>query len=120
MLRPLTLPREEDQDVAALQLADDLDGDLVALGAADDGREPGHAPVDQLDAPGAQLDVVDRAVELHLVAVHHEVAAGEALAVLAGVLELDDLRLLLRAKRTPSMASSAKSVAMPLSSVSPR
>ena len=35
--------------------------------------EAGHAAVDQLDAPGAQLDVVDGAVELHLVAVH---AAG--------------------------------------------
>ena len=52
---------EEDQDAATLELAHDLHGDLVALGAADDGAEARHAPVDQLDAPGAQLDVVDRA-----------------------------------------------------------
>ena len=78
---PVDVAAEEDEDAAALQLADDLDRDLVALGAADDGAEPGHAAVDELDAPGPQLDVVDRAVELHLVAVHAEVAAGEALAV---------------------------------------
>ena len=72
---PVDVAAEEDEDAAALQLADDLDGHLVALGAADDGAEPGHAAVDQLDAPGAQLDVVDGAVELHLVAVHQEVAS---------------------------------------------
>ena len=90
---PVDVAAEEDQDAAALKLADDLDRDLVALGAPDDGAEPGHAPVHELDAPGAQLDVVDRAVQLHLVAVHAEVAAGEASAVGAGVVELDDLRL---------------------------
>ncbi len=90
---PVDVAAEEDQDAAALQLAHDLDRDLVALGAADDGAEPGHAAVHELDAPGPQLDVVDRAVELHLVAVHAEVGAGEALAVSAGMVELDDLRL---------------------------
>ena len=84
--------REEDEDAAALQLAHDLHGDLVALGAADDGAEARHAAVDQLDAPGAQLDVVDRAVQLHLVAVQHEVAGVEALLVLASA-ELHDLGL---------------------------
>ena len=64
MERPLTLPREEDQDVAPLQLAHDLDGDFVALGAADDGGKAGHAAVDQLDAPGAQLHVVDGTVQI--------------------------------------------------------
>src|SRR5664280_1977272 len=91
---PVDVAAEEDEDAAALQLAHDLDRDLVALGAADDGAEPGHAAVHELDAPGPQLDVVDGAVELHLVAVHEQVAAGEALAVRAGVVELDDLRLL--------------------------
>ena len=47
-----------------LQLAHDLDRDFVRLGAADDGGEAGHAAVHQLDAPRAQLDVVDRAVEM--------------------------------------------------------
>ena len=56
-------------------------------------RRPRHAPVDELDTPGAELDVVNRAVELHLVAVDAEVAAGEARAVGARVVELDDLRL---------------------------
>ena len=69
MVRPLTLPRQEDQDVALLQLAHDLDRHLVALGAADDGGEAGHAAVDQLDAPGAQLDVVDRPVQVAVAAV---------------------------------------------------
>ena len=84
---------EEDEDTARLQLAHDLDRDLVALGAADDGTEPGHAAVDQLDAPGTQLDVIDGTVELHLVAVRDDGAGGEAFLV--GVLrtELDDLRL---------------------------
>src|SRR3990172_3754696 len=43
------VPGKEGQDVASLQLAHDLDGDLVALGAADDCREAGHAAIDQLD-----------------------------------------------------------------------
>ena len=47
-----------------LQLAHDLDRDLVALGRADDGRKAGHTAIDQLDAPGAQLDVVDGAVQV--------------------------------------------------------
>ena len=118
---PVDVAAEEDEDAAALQLADDLDGDLVALGAADDGAEPGHAPVHQLDAPGAQLDVVDGPVELHLVAVHEEVAAGEALAVRRRRgSSLMICGSCLRAKRTPSMASSANRVATPLSRVSPR
>ena len=111
---------EEDQDAAALQLAHDLDGHLVALGAADDGAEPGHAAVDQLDAPGAQLDVVDGAVELHLVAVQHEVAGAEALACSASRRTARSAARRPRAKRTASMASSASSVATPLSRVSPR
>ena len=60
---------EEGEDVALLQLAHDLDGHGVGLGAADDGGEAGHAAVDQLDAPRAQLDVVDGAVEVAVVAV---------------------------------------------------
>ncbi len=55
---------QEGQDVAPLQLAHDLDRHRVRLGAADDGGEAGHAAVDQLDAPRAQLDVVDRAVQV--------------------------------------------------------
>ena len=112
--------REEDEDAAALQLAHDLDGDLVALGAADDGAEARHAAVDQLDAPGAQLDVVDRAVQLHLVAVQHEVAGVEALLVRRRRRSCTICGSAPRAKRTPSMTSSANSVAMPESSVSPR
>ena len=92
MLRPLTLPRQEDEDAAALQLAHDLDGHLVVLGAANDGAEARHAAVDELDAPGAQLHVVDWPVQLHLVAVQHEVAGAEALLVLAPA-ERHDLRL---------------------------
>ena len=64
MLRPLTLPRQKDEDVALLQLAHDLHRHLVALGRADDGRKARHAAIDQLDAPRTQLDVVDRAVEV--------------------------------------------------------
>ena len=85
---------EEDQDVALLQLAHDLDRDLVALGAADDGREAGHAAVHELDAPGAELDVVNRAVEAAravAVAAAH-IRAGEAAA--AGLVTGDRARLL--------------------------
>ena len=101
MLRPLTLPLRKIEDASALQLADDLDRDLVALGAADDGAEAGHAAVDQLDAPGPELDVVDGAIELHLVAVGREGARSEAFAMLLAVAELDDLRLLLAHEAHP-------------------
>lgn len=55
---------QESQDVAALQLADDLDGHCIRFGRADDGGEARHAAVHQLDAPRAQLDVVDRSVQM--------------------------------------------------------
>ena len=49
------------------------------LGAAHDGREAGHAAVHELNAPGAKLDVVNRAVQrpapLPLPAAH--IGAGE-------------------------------------------
>ena len=63
---------EEDQDVAPLQLAHDLDRHLVAFGAADDRGETGHTPVDQLDAPGAQLDVVEVQLDLRPAGPHEE------------------------------------------------
>ena len=47
-----------------MQLAHQFDGYLVALGAADDGREAGHTPVHKLDAPGTELYIVNRAVEI--------------------------------------------------------
>ena len=90
---PVDVAGEEDQDAAALQLAHDLDGHLVALGAADDGGKAGHAPIDQLDAPGAQLDVVDGPVEQRLVAVDEGVAAAEVLPCLLEALQPDLLRL---------------------------
>ena len=60
---------EEGENVAALQFAYDLDGHGVGLGTAHDGGKARHAAVDQLDAPRAQLDVVDGAVEMAVVAV---------------------------------------------------
>ena len=114
---------EEDQDVALLQLAHDLDGDLVRLGAADDGGEAGHAAVDELDAPRAQLDVVDRAVEV-AVAVGGAptgalIRAGEGVPP-ARWKPGSAFRLLAVDEAQGLMVSSASSVAMPLSSVSPR
>jgi hypothetical protein len=55
---------EEREDVAALQLTNQLYGYFVGLGAPDDGGETRHAPVDELDAPGTELDVVDRTVQV--------------------------------------------------------
>ena len=74
---------EEDQNVALLQLAHDLDRDLVALGAADDGRKAGHAAVHELDAPSPKLDVVNRAVQpacAVAVTIAAHIGAGEAAA----------------------------------------
>ena len=84
--------REEHEDVALLQLAHDRHRRLVAAGGADDGGEAGHAAVHQLDAPGAQLDVVDgpvrvasgaAAVAVGMVARAREAQAGDALRLLA-------------------------------------
>jgi hypothetical protein len=59
---PVDVAGEEDQDVALLQLAHDLDRHLVGLGAPTMAAKPGMRPSTKLDAPGAQLDVVDGAV----------------------------------------------------------
>ena len=67
---------QEAQDVAPLQLPHDLHGHFVGLGAADDGGKAGHAAIDELDAPRAQLDVVDGAVQV-AVAVFLNLGAGE-------------------------------------------
>ncbi len=69
---------EEDENVTLLQLPHDLDSRLVGLGSADDGREAGHPPVHQLDAPGAQLDVINGAVNIAARLLSLHVGAGEA------------------------------------------
>ena len=86
MLRPLTLPQRKIRMLRLCSSRTILTATSLLLAQPTMAAEAGHAAVHQLDAPGAQLDVVDRAVELHLVAVHAEVAAGEAVAVLAGTL----------------------------------
>ena len=61
---PVHVAAQEREDVAALKLAHDLHRDLVGFGRADDGREAGHTPVHQLDAPRPELDIIDRAVQV--------------------------------------------------------
>ena len=75
---PIHVAAQEGEDVAPLELADDLDGDGIRLRLPDDGGEARHAPVHQRNAPGAQLDVVDGAVQVAVVAVGRHVGAGEA------------------------------------------
>ncbi|MEJ2561680.1 MAG: hypothetical protein P8Z42_03225 [Anaerolineales bacterium] len=55
---------EKGENVSLLEFANDGDGGCVGVRRASDGCEAGHAPVHQLDAPGAQLDIVDRPVEM--------------------------------------------------------
>ena len=55
------ISRKEGQDVAALQLADDLDGYLVARCAAYDGGKTGGCAVHELHAPFPEDDVICRA-----------------------------------------------------------
>jgi hypothetical protein len=70
MDRPLTLPRQESEDVAALQFTHDLNRHLIGFGRADDSGEAGHPAVYQLDTPGPQLNIVDGAVQVAFHARH--------------------------------------------------
>jgi RecA-family ATPase len=64
MLRPLTLPLRKVRMLRRCSSRTILTATSLDLAAADDGGKAGHAAVHQLDAPGAQLDVVDRAVQV--------------------------------------------------------
>ena len=47
-----------------LKLADDLNRHFIRLCCPDDRRESGHTTIYQLDTPGAELDIIDRAVQM--------------------------------------------------------
>ncbi len=66
---PIHIPREESEDVALLQFAHDLDRHLVRLGRTHNRRKPRHTPIHQLDTPGAQLDIIDRAIQMPAITV---------------------------------------------------
>ena len=65
-------------DAPLLEVADHLDRGFVVRGCAEDRRKPGHPAVDELDAPGAELHIINRAVEITVPIAVLGVGAGEA------------------------------------------
>ncbi len=61
---PIHVAAEEGEDIPSLELPYDGDGGLIAASLAHNSGESRHTTVNQLDAPGAKLDVIDGAVEM--------------------------------------------------------
>ena len=61
---PVDVAGEKDEDIALLEFPDDGNRGLIRAGRTDDGGKARHTAVHQLDAPRAQLNVVNRAVEV--------------------------------------------------------
>ncbi len=60
----IDITREEAQDVAPLELTDDLHRHFIGFSSPNDGSETGHPPIHQLDTPCSQADIIYRTIEM--------------------------------------------------------
>ena len=61
---PVDISREECQDVTALKFTHDFDRNLIGFCATYNGCKAGHTTINQLDAPRAELYIIDRTVQV--------------------------------------------------------